>query len=96
MNNVKENLEVLFDVMKDYKKTTIVLVLSLFLTTFVAYHRVPGWWNTVVVSYELDKPTAFRWLTNKCVVNVGTEVNEDWVPCDRIFGAGGVDGDIGE
>ena len=48
------------------------------------------------MSYELDKPTQFRWLTGACVVNVGTEVNEDWVPCNRVFGAGGVDGDIGE
>nr|WP_086938931.1 hypothetical protein [Thaumasiovibrio occultus] len=85
------NWEVIWDLMKEWKKTSAtILVVVLAFTSLVVY-RAPDYFHGWKVQYELDKETKVRLLTGQCVVNVGKTETPDWVNCERLYGAAGQD-----
>jgi hypothetical protein len=80
-------LSIIFDLIKEYKKTSAAIFLTIVLMVLWMVFRFPQWWNCQWDGYNLDKPVELRLFTGKCMVNVGTDVEPNWVPSDRIFGA---------
>ncbi len=92
---MKEKLENIIDLVKDYPKTAtttilVVLVLLLGSGAWLKY-RLSPWFNCVwVQEYKLDRDLVFKHYTGSCMVNQGTETDPKLIPVERLIGT--VDG----